>query len=77
MFKFLIKKNTIQINLETKKRVVVTGRGVISPIGSSVSDYWEGLCNGVSGVCKITEFDSSGASCQIAGMVTYSCMDAK
>ncbi len=56
--------------METKKRVVVTGRGVISPIGSSVSDYWEGLCNGVSGVRKITEFDSSGASCQIAGMVT-------
>ena len=56
--------------METKKRVVVTGRGVISPIGSSVSDYWEGLCNGASGVRKITEFDSSGASCQIAGLVT-------
>ena len=53
-----------------KLRVVVTGRGVVSPIGSSVSDYWEGLSNGTSGVRDITNFDTSGASCKIAGMVT-------
>ena len=53
-----------------KLRVVVTGRGVVSPIGSSVSDYWEGLSNGTSGVRDITNFDTSGASCKIAGMIT-------
>ena len=56
--------------METKQRVVVTGRGVISPIGSSISDYWESLRMGVSGVRKIIEFDPTGSACQIAGIVT-------
>ncbi|MBC8259754.1 MAG: beta-ketoacyl-[acyl-carrier-protein] synthase family protein [SAR324 cluster bacterium] len=56
-------------NLERRQRVVVTGRGVISPIGSSVLEYWQGLSNAISGVRKIIEFDPTGSACQIAGTV--------
>jgi len=41
------------------KRVVVTGFGTISPLGNSVSEYWNGLVNGVSGCELITRFDTS------------------
>ncbi len=41
------------------KRVVVTGLGALTPIGNSVSEYWESLVNGVSGANMITHFDSS------------------
>jgi 3-oxoacyl-[acyl-carrier-protein] synthase II len=41
------------------KRVVVTGIGVITPIGNNLNDYWEGLKNGVSGADYITQFDAS------------------
>jgi 3-oxoacyl-[acyl-carrier-protein] synthase II len=41
------------------KRVVVTGLGAITPIGNTVSEYWESLINGVSGAAPITRFDAS------------------
>ena len=41
------------------KRVVVTGMGAITPLGKSVSEYWDGLINGVSGADNITQFDTS------------------
>jgi 3-oxoacyl-[acyl-carrier-protein] synthase II len=41
------------------KRVVVTGLGALTPIGNTVSAYWSGLTNGVSGVAPITYFDTS------------------
>lgn len=41
------------------KRVVVTGIGAITPIGKTVSEYWDGLKNGVSGAAPITRFDVS------------------
>ena len=41
------------------KRVVITGLGVITPIGKDVNEYWQNLLNGVSGANKITRFDSS------------------
>jgi len=41
------------------KRVVVTGLGALTPIGSNVSDFWNGLANGVSGSDWITRFDAS------------------
>ncbi len=41
------------------KRVVVTGIGAITPIGNTVSEYWESLLNGVSGAAEITHFDTS------------------
>lgn len=40
------------------RRVVVTGIGALTPIGSTANDYWEGLKNGVSGAAPITRFDA-------------------
>lgn len=40
-------------------RVVVTGMGVISPVGKDISTFWESLTNGVCGIDKISRFDSS------------------
>ncbi len=40
------------------KRVVVTGLGALTPIGNTIPEYWEGLCNGVSGADFITLFDA-------------------
>ena len=41
------------------KRVVVTGLGALTPLGNSVSEYWNGLINGVSGANLITRFDAT------------------
>lgn len=41
------------------KRVVVTGLGALTPIGNTVSEYWNGLINGVNGAGPITRFDAS------------------
>ena len=49
-----------------KRRVVVTGLGAITPIGNTVSEYWEGLINGVSGAAPITLFDASQFKTQFA-----------
>ncbi len=50
-------------------RAVITGLGAITPLGSSVDLYWNGLVNGVSGVRKITQFDASAFPCRIAGEI--------
>ena len=41
------------------KRVVVTGLGALTPIGNSITEYWAGLCGGVSGANLITRFDAT------------------
>ncbi|ACB53466.1 3-oxoacyl-[acyl-carrier-protein] synthase I/II [Crocosphaera subtropica ATCC 51142] len=51
------------------KRVVVTGLGAITPIGNTLTDYWQGLMSGKSGIAEITHFDPSKHTCQIAGEV--------
>lgn len=51
------------------RRVVVTGLGVVSPVGIGVSTFWESLLKGVSGVGFITEFDASEFPVKIAGEV--------
>ncbi|MDP4587288.1 MAG: beta-ketoacyl-[acyl-carrier-protein] synthase II, partial [Flavobacteriales bacterium] len=48
------------------KRVVVTGLGALTPIGSNVKDYWNSLLNGVSGAAPITLFDASKFKTQFA-----------
>ena len=53
-----------------KRRVVVTGLGLITPLGSGVEKTWNALCAGKSGIRRITKFDPSGHACQIAGEVT-------
>jgi len=50
-------------------RVVVSGLGVISPVGNSVPAFEAALAAGVSGVGPITQFDASGSSCRIAAEV--------
>jgi len=51
------------------RRVVITGIGVITPIGNDLDTFWQNLQNGVSGIGKITAMDASGFDCQIAGEV--------
>ena len=52
-----------------KRRVVVTGVGMISPLGIGVEKSWEGLLAGKSGIGRITQFDSSQFPTKIAGEV--------
>ncbi len=51
------------------RRVVVTGLGVVSPIGTGHQPFWEGLATGQSGVGRITRFDASSFATQIAAEV--------
>lgn len=53
----------------TKRRVVVTGLGAVSPLGIDVSSSWSGLIAGQSGITRITKFDASAFASQIAGEV--------
>jgi 3-oxoacyl-[acyl-carrier-protein] synthase II len=53
----------------TKRRVVVTGLGMISPLGIGNEPTWQGLLQGRSGIDRITKFDPSNFACQIAGEV--------
>ena len=53
----------------SRRRVVVTGLGLISPVGNSVVDAWSNLVAGRSGIANITRFDASGFACRFAGEV--------
>jgi 3-oxoacyl-[acyl-carrier-protein] synthase II len=53
----------------SKRRVVVTGIGMISPLGVGNEPTWNGLVEGRSGIGRITKFDASAFTCQIAGEV--------
>jgi 3-oxoacyl-[acyl-carrier-protein] synthase II len=52
-----------------KRRVVVTGIGMVTPLGTGVEKNWEAVCAGKSGLGPITKFDASAFACQIAGEV--------
>jgi len=53
----------------SRRRVVVTGLGCISPVGNTVADSWSSLLAGRSGIDLITKFDASNFACKIAGEV--------
>jgi 3-oxoacyl-[acyl-carrier-protein] synthase II len=53
----------------TKRRVVITGLGVVSPVGIGTQNAWVTLLKGQSGITRITKFDPSAFSSQIAGEV--------
>ena len=53
----------------SKRRVVVTGLGLITPVGIGVKESWANIINGQSGIGKITKFDCSTFPSQIAGEV--------
>lgn len=50
------------------KRVVITGMGIVSPVGTGIEYAWKNIVNGVSGVRKIDTFDASDLTSQIAGL---------
>ena len=52
-----------------RRRVVVTGLGLISPVGNDVATGWANIVAGRSGISRITHFDPSAITCQIAGEV--------
>jgi len=52
-----------------KRRIVITGMGVISPVGTGLNKFWTSLINGQSGIDKITRFDTSNLPTKIAGEV--------
>ncbi|MBW4581561.1 MAG: beta-ketoacyl-ACP synthase II [Tildeniella nuda ZEHNDER 1965/U140] len=52
-----------------RKRVVVTGLGAITPIGNTLTDYWQGLLSGRNGIGPITLFDAARHDCRMAGEV--------
>jgi len=53
----------------TDRRVVITGMGVISPVGNDVETFWKNLVAGTSGIGRVTQFDTTGYACQIGGEV--------
>jgi 3-oxoacyl-[acyl-carrier-protein] synthase II len=53
----------------TRRRVVVTGLGLISPVGNTVGEAWANVVAGRSGIANITKFDASSFSCRFAGEV--------
>jgi 3-oxoacyl-[acyl-carrier-protein] synthase II len=63
------------------KRVVVTGLGAVTPLGNTVTDYWNSLLNGVSGAGPITRFDSSKFktrfACEVRNFDISSLIDRK
>jgi 3-oxoacyl-[acyl-carrier-protein] synthase II len=53
----------------TRRRVVVTGLGLVSPVGNSVAEGWANLVAGKTGIGPITKFDATGFACRFAGEV--------
>jgi 3-oxoacyl-[acyl-carrier-protein] synthase II len=52
-----------------KRRVVITGMGIISPVGSQVDDAWKNVRDGVSGISLVDDFDTSALTTRIGGQV--------
>lgn len=55
--------------MNNNRRVVITGLGVITPVGNDLETFWASLKNGVSGIRRIEAFDTSNYDCQIGGEV--------
>ncbi len=53
----------------SQRRVVVTGMGIVSPVGSTIDTAWDAICNGRSGISTVTSFDASHMKTRIAGEV--------
>src|SRR3546814_1890265 len=52
-----------------KRRVVITGMGIVSPVGNDLASAWDNIVNGRSGIGPITSFDASAFATRIAGEV--------
>src|SRR4030043_2239115 len=53
-----------------KRRVVITGMGVVAPNGIGIDSFWDSLVHGRSAVGRITHFDASSYPCQVAAEVS-------
>lgn len=51
------------------RRIVVSGMGIISPVGNDIAAAWDAVCNGRSGIGPITAFDATALNCRVAGEV--------
>lgn len=60
----------------TRRRVVITGLGIISPVGNTIPEAWDNIVNGRSGIGEITRFDTSAFPVKIAGEVRGFDIDA-
>lgn len=60
------------LNQNINKRVVITGLGLITPVGLNVKSSWDNIVQGVSGIKTITAFDTSKLACKIAGILNSS-----
>ena len=60
----------------SRRRVVVTGLGCVSPVGNTVAEAWANLLAGRSGIGLITRFDAAGFACRVAGEVKGFDLDA-
>lgn len=55
--------------MSSNRRVVITGMGVVTPVGNDIATFWRNITEGVSGIGPITHFDVSAFDCRIAGEV--------
>ena len=55
----------------SKRRVVITGMGIISPVGNTISESWNNIINGNSGVSVITKFDTTDFETKFAATVNF------
>lgn len=53
----------------TRRRVVITGLGIVSPVGNSIPEAWDSIVNGRSGITEVTRFDTTDFPVKIAGEV--------
>ncbi|HMB59668.1 MAG TPA: beta-ketoacyl-ACP synthase II, partial [Xanthomonadales bacterium] len=53
----------------SQRRIVITGMGLVSPVGNSVGSSWDSVCNGRSGIGPLTEVDASKLATRIAGEI--------
>ena len=58
-----------EVSNPAARRVVITGLGLVTPLGTGVEKTWKAICAGESGIARITRFDPTGYDAQIAGEV--------
>src|SRR5688500_5367072 len=59
----------METSFSPARRVVITGIGAVTPCGNTAAETWQSLVDGRSGIGRITRFDSTGCTAQIAGEV--------
>jgi hypothetical protein len=64
--------HTLPEEIVDRRRVVITGMGILSPIGNSIADAWQHASNGISGIDLITRFDTTDLPVTFGGEVRVS-----